>query len=75
MMIVFIIEMMILLIGIYYLTIFLHLMGVPLFKAKKVANKTTDVNATKANKKEKYQISVGKALIPFYYWFTRETTI
>lgn len=71
-MIVFIIEMTILLIGIYYLTIFLHLMGVPLFKAKTVKPKTpVDV---KTKKKEKYQISVGKALIPFYYWFTRKTT-
>jgi hypothetical protein len=47
-------------------------MGVPLFKAKTVKPKTpVDV---KTKKKEKYQISVGKALIPFYYWFTRKTT-
>lgn len=49
------IEILVALIGVYYVTIFMHLMGVTLFK--------------------KAEISLGLALIPFYYWFKRETTV
>jgi hypothetical protein len=51
-MIKFFISGIIVLMGFYYLTVFLHLMGVQIFHVK--------------------EISVGKALIPFYYWFKRE---
>jgi len=53
MLIQLIIELLILLIGIYYATVVLHLFGVKIFK--------------------KAEISLGYALIPFYYWFKRET--
>jgi hypothetical protein len=44
-----IIYLFVLLIVIYYVTVFFHLLGVPMFRIK--------------------DISIGKALIPFFYWF------
>jgi len=52
MLIQLIIEILVGLLGFYYLTVFLHLMGVKIF--------------------QKADISIGKSLIPFYYWFYRE---
>jgi len=49
------IELLVILLGIYYLTILLHLFGVTIFK--------------------KADINLGYALIPFYYWFKRDTII
>lgn len=40
------------LMGFYYLTVFLHLFGVKMF--------------------EEEEISIGHALIPFFYWFKRK---
>jgi len=51
-MIPFIITMLVLLLGVYYLTIFLHFFGFSVFG--------------------KLQINVGLALIPFFYWFSKE---
>lgn len=41
--------------GFYYLTIFIHLMGITLFNRK--------------------DIRLGRALIPFYYWFARNPEV
>jgi len=51
-MIQFATTIVLLLMGFYYLTVFLHLFGVRIFK--------------------KAEINMGRALIPFYYWFKRE---
>jgi len=49
MLIQIIFYLIVLLVAIYYITIVLHLIGVPIFKIK--------------------ELSISKALIPFYYWF------
>jgi hypothetical protein len=41
--------------AVYYITVFLHLLGVPIFK--------------------KAEISILRALIPFYYWVKRDVTV
>jgi hypothetical protein len=88
MLIQFCIELLVVLLGIYYFTIFLHFMGFSLYvkKAKAeaekapVAKKTTKkapvVEKVKANDpNKKFEISLGKALIPFFYWYKRDTTV
>jgi hypothetical protein len=49
MLIQIIIYLFLLLIAIYYVTVFLHLLGISIFKFK--------------------DLSISKAVIPFFYWF------
>lgn len=80
------IELLIFLLGIYYLTIFFHFMGFSLFvkKTKVEAEETPVADApaeapvvekAKTDDTKKFEISLGLALIPFYYWFKRDTTV
>ena len=80
------IETLIFLMEIYYVTIFLHFMGISLFVEKSkvdaeetpVADAPADapvVEKAKTEDTKKFEISLGLALIPFYYWFKRDTTV
>jgi hypothetical protein len=82
------IELLVVLLGIYYLTIFLHFMGFSLFVkktkveaeetpvAKKTTKKAPVVKKVKAvDPSKKFEVSLGLALIPFFYWFKRDTTV
>jgi len=47
------VELIILLVAIYYFSVLLHFGGLTIFKTK--------------------DVSFGKALVPFYYWFKAKT--
>ena len=51
----FVLGIIIFLLAFYYATIFIHLLGIQIYK--------------------KADIRIGLALIPFYYWFKRDTLI
>jgi hypothetical protein len=75
-----IIELLVLLLGIYYLTIFLHFMGFSLFVKKpkadsEKAKKSKKTEEAEVDETKKFEVSLGLALIPFFYWFKRDTTV
>jgi len=80
MLIQIIIELLVLLLGIYYLTIFLHFMGFSLFVKKpnvetEKAKKSKKTEEAEVDDTKKFEVSLGLALIPFFYWFKRDTTV
>jgi hypothetical protein len=80
MLIQLIIELLVLLLGIYYLTVFLHFMGFSLFVKKPTAEsekakKSKKTEETEVDDTKKFEVSLGLALIPFFYWFKRDTTV
>jgi len=81
----FCIDLLVLILFIYYITIGLHFMGLSIYvkpeaKTEKTtgANEATVMTDTPTDEKEKqkkFELSFWKSLIPFFYWFKRETTI
>lgn len=83
MLIQLIVELFVFLFALYYITIVLHFMGLSIFvktDVKTEPNKTTDAETSvtddvKTTVTKNFEISFGKSLIPFYYWFVRETVL
>ena len=77
-----IIELFVFLFAMYYVTIVLHFLGLSIFVKTEVKTTSNETDAetsvsddVKTKVTKNFEISFGKSLIPFYYWFVRETTI